>query len=134
MPAILETTVSAMEVLPCSEARAPVPRVLTWLEELVEPEVLELLANTGPGVDPAYRDELVARFELDLDRPARAVLVRQLRVPLHVLPRPVRHGERHPPRLRGSRHPRRRHRPRPLRRLRRVERPRGGAVVGHVVA
>ena len=35
-------------------------------------EVLELLANLGPGTDRAYRDELVERFELDPSRPARA--------------------------------------------------------------
>ncbi|MDD7939847.1 ABC transporter ATP-binding protein [Actinomycetospora lutea] len=34
-------------------------------------ECLELLARIGPGTDRAYRDELVARFELDVDRPAR---------------------------------------------------------------
>jgi ABC-2 type transport system ATP-binding protein len=31
-----------------------------------------LLANTGPGVDLAYRAELVERFELDLSKPGRA--------------------------------------------------------------
>jgi ABC-2 type transport system ATP-binding protein len=35
-------------------------------------EILELLARTGPGTDVRYRDELVSRFELDLDTPGRA--------------------------------------------------------------
>ena len=34
-------------------------------------EVLELAAHLGPGPDLAYRDELVQRFELDLDKRAR---------------------------------------------------------------
>jgi ABC-2 type transport system ATP-binding protein len=34
-------------------------------------EILELMANVGPGVDKRYREELVARFALDVDRPAR---------------------------------------------------------------
>jgi ABC-2 type transport system ATP-binding protein len=35
-------------------------------------EILELLGNVGPSVDIDYRTELVARFRLDLDRPAKA--------------------------------------------------------------
>ena len=34
-------------------------------------EILELLGCVGAGVDTAYRDELVDRFDLELDKPAR---------------------------------------------------------------
>jgi ABC-2 type transport system ATP-binding protein len=34
-------------------------------------EILELLARIGPGADTRHRAELVRRFELDLDKPAR---------------------------------------------------------------
>jgi ABC-2 type transport system ATP-binding protein len=34
-------------------------------------EILELLAGTGPGTDVDYRRDLVTRFALDLDEPAR---------------------------------------------------------------
>src|SRR6202012_664400 len=34
-------------------------------------EILELLGSLGAGVDMAYRDALVERFDLELDKPAR---------------------------------------------------------------
>jgi len=51
---------------------AYVPADVVLWPALTGAEVLELLARTGPGVDLGYRAELVARFELDLDRPGRA--------------------------------------------------------------
>ena len=30
------------------------------------------MAGIGPGVDSGYREELVGRFELDLDKPGKA--------------------------------------------------------------
>ena len=44
--------------------------VALW-PELTGAEILELLGRVGPGVDAAYRDELVDRFDLRLDKPAR---------------------------------------------------------------
>ncbi len=50
---------------------AHVPADVALWPTMTGAECLELLARTGPGTDRAYRDELVARFELDVDRPAR---------------------------------------------------------------
>lgn len=50
---------------------AHVPADVALWPGMTGAECLELLARTGPGTDHAYRDELVARFELDVDRPAR---------------------------------------------------------------
>lgn len=44
--------------------------VALW-PRLTGAEILELLGAVGPGVDAAYRDELVDRFNLELDKPAR---------------------------------------------------------------
>ena len=44
--------------------------VALW-PNLTGAEILELLGNVGPGIDRAYRTELVDRFELDLNRPGR---------------------------------------------------------------
>ena len=49
---------------------AHVPADVALWPRLTGAETLELLGRTGPGVDVAYRDELVERFELDLSRPA----------------------------------------------------------------
>jgi len=49
---------------------AYVPADVTLWPNLTGAEILELLGRIGPGVDPGYRAELVARFELDLDKPA----------------------------------------------------------------
>lgn len=51
---------------------AYVPADVALWPRLTGAEVLELLANVGPGTDRAYRDELVERFVLDPSRPARA--------------------------------------------------------------
>jgi ABC-2 type transport system ATP-binding protein len=49
---------------------AHVPADVSLWPRLTGAETLELLGRIGPGVDVGYRDELVARFELDLSRPA----------------------------------------------------------------
>jgi ABC-2 type transport system ATP-binding protein len=51
---------------------AYVPADVALWPNLTGAEILELLARVGPGTDLAYRAELVERFELDLDRRARA--------------------------------------------------------------
>jgi ABC-2 type transport system ATP-binding protein len=50
---------------------AHVPADVALWPQLTGAEILELLARTGPGVDAGYRAELVARFDLDLNKPAR---------------------------------------------------------------
>jgi ABC-2 type transport system ATP-binding protein len=50
---------------------AYVPADVALWPGLTGAEILELLGRVGPGVDAAYRDELVDRFDLDLDKPAR---------------------------------------------------------------
>ena len=50
---------------------AYVPADVALWPGLTGAEILELLGNVGPGVDAAYRDELVDRFDLELDKPAR---------------------------------------------------------------
>jgi ABC-2 type transport system ATP-binding protein len=51
---------------------AYVPADVALWPALTGQECLDLLAGVGPGTDLAYRDELVARFELDLTKRARA--------------------------------------------------------------
>jgi ABC-2 type transport system ATP-binding protein len=50
---------------------AYVPADVALWPTLTGAEILELLANIGPGVDTEYRSELVDRCELDMDRPAK---------------------------------------------------------------
>ncbi len=50
---------------------AYVPADVALWPTLTGAEILELLGNVGPGIDTEYRAELVARFEIDLDRPGR---------------------------------------------------------------
>ncbi|MEO3926811.1 ABC transporter ATP-binding protein [Micromonosporaceae bacterium B7E4] len=50
---------------------AYVPADVALWPALTGAETLELLGRTGPGVDRAYRDELVDRFALDLSKPGR---------------------------------------------------------------
>lgn len=50
---------------------AHVPADVALWPQMTGAECLDLLDHIGPGTDRAYRDELVARFELDVDRPAR---------------------------------------------------------------
>jgi ABC-2 type transport system ATP-binding protein len=51
---------------------AYVPADVALWPRLTGAETLELLANTGPGIDLAYRNELTARFQLDLSKPGRS--------------------------------------------------------------
>ncbi|PPK98739.1 ABC-2 type transport system ATP-binding protein [Kineococcus xinjiangensis] len=51
---------------------AHVPADVALWPNLTGAEALELLANLGPGTDLGYRDELVERFDLRLDKPCRA--------------------------------------------------------------
>ena len=50
---------------------AYVPADVALWPGLTGAEILELLGSVGLGVDAAYRDELVDRFDLELDKPAR---------------------------------------------------------------
>ena len=50
---------------------AYVPADVALWPRLTGAEVLELLGSVGPGVDAAYRDELVDRFKLEPDKPAK---------------------------------------------------------------
>ncbi|KUH80543.1 ABC transporter ATP-binding protein [Mycobacterium sp. GA-1999] len=62
---------SAGDVRRAHRHLAYVPADVSLWPRLTGAEILELLGRVGPGVDAAYRDELVARFHLDLDKPAR---------------------------------------------------------------
>ncbi|WBB73915.1 ABC transporter ATP-binding protein [Micromonospora sp. WMMD1128] len=62
----------AADVAAAHRLLAYVPADVALWPQLTGAETLELLAATGPGVDRAYRDELVDRFALDLSTPARA--------------------------------------------------------------
>ena len=61
----------AEDVEAAHQLLAHVPADVALWPTMTGAECLELLARTGPGTDRAYRDELVARFELDVDRSAR---------------------------------------------------------------
>jgi len=50
---------------------AYVPADVALWPALTGQECLDLLAAVGPGVDPAYRAELIERFDLDVDRRSR---------------------------------------------------------------
>ncbi|MBF6469368.1 ABC transporter ATP-binding protein [Nocardia beijingensis] len=50
---------------------AYVPADVALWPSLTGAETLELLARVGPGTDLAYRAELIDRFDLDVDKPAR---------------------------------------------------------------
>ena len=63
--------VDAADVRRAHRHLAYVPADVALWPSLTGAEILELLANTGPGTDLDYRDELVRRLDLDLDRPAR---------------------------------------------------------------
>ena len=64
--------VDAGDVARTHRSIAYVPADVALWPQLTGAEILELLARTGPGVDVAYRDELVGRFALDTAKPARA--------------------------------------------------------------
>jgi ABC-2 type transport system ATP-binding protein len=60
----------AADVAKAHRLVAYVPADVALWPRLTGAETLELLGRTGPRLDAAYRDELVARFELDVSRPA----------------------------------------------------------------
>ncbi|MGI5216120.1 ABC transporter ATP-binding protein [Plantactinospora sp. CA-290183] len=62
----------ASDVAVAHRSIAYVPADVALWPALTGAETLELLGRTGPGVDHAYRDELVDRFALDLSKPGRA--------------------------------------------------------------
>ena len=62
---------AAADVAAAHRLVAHVPADVALWPQLTGAEILELLARTGPGVDVAYRAELVERFALDLAKPAR---------------------------------------------------------------
>jgi len=62
---------AAADVAAAHRMVAYVPADVALWPQLTGAEILELLARTGPGVDLTYRTELVERFALDLNKPAR---------------------------------------------------------------
>ncbi|MGW0433598.1 ATP-binding cassette domain-containing protein [Micromonospora sp. NPDC003197] len=62
---------SAADVVAAHSLLAYVPADVALWPGLTGAEILELLGRTGPGVDDAYRGELVERFALDPSKPAR---------------------------------------------------------------
>ncbi|MEV6495209.1 ABC transporter ATP-binding protein [Actinoplanes sp. NPDC051633] len=63
--------VDAVDVARAHRLLAYVPADVALWPQLTGAEILHLQASTGPGVDLAYRDELVERFALDPSKPAR---------------------------------------------------------------
>jgi ABC-2 type transport system ATP-binding protein len=63
--------VDASDVRAAHRRIAYVPADVALWPHLTGAEILELLARIGPGTDLAYRAELIRRFALDPDRPAR---------------------------------------------------------------
>ncbi|MGV0785302.1 ABC transporter ATP-binding protein [Mycolicibacterium sp. XJ2] len=64
--------IDAADVRRAHRHLAYVPADVSLWPSLTGAEILELVANVGPPVDLGYRTELVERFALDLDRPAKA--------------------------------------------------------------
>jgi ABC-2 type transport system ATP-binding protein len=64
--------VTASDVRRAHRHLAYVPADVALWPALTGAEILELLGNVGPSVDTEYRAELVARFQLDVDRPGKA--------------------------------------------------------------
>ncbi|MFI7609323.1 ATP-binding cassette domain-containing protein [Micromonospora sp. NPDC049366] len=62
----------AADVAVAHRSLAYVPADVALWPALTGAEILELLGRVGPGVDRAYRDELVERFAVDLSVPGRA--------------------------------------------------------------
>ncbi|WFE54346.1 ABC transporter ATP-binding protein [Micromonospora sp. WMMD1155] len=62
----------AADVATAHRSIAYVPADVALWPALTGAEALELLGRLGPGVDRAYRDELVDRFALDPSKPGRA--------------------------------------------------------------
>jgi ABC-2 type transport system ATP-binding protein len=77
---LIRPTAGSAQIFGCAAADvrqshrhiAYVPADVALWQGLTGAEILELLGCLGPGVDAAYRDELVDRFDLDLDKPAKA--------------------------------------------------------------
>ncbi|BEL06184.1 ABC transporter ATP-binding protein [Actinoplanes sichuanensis] len=63
--------VDAADVARAHRHLAYVPADVALWPQLTGAEILHLQARTGPGIDTAYRDELVERFALDPSKPAR---------------------------------------------------------------
>lgn len=63
--------VPAVDVERAHRHLAYVPADVALWPSLTGRECLDLLAGVGPGTDAAYREQLVERFALDLDRRAR---------------------------------------------------------------
>jgi ABC-2 type transport system ATP-binding protein len=63
--------VHAADVARAHRSLAYVPADVALWPQLTGAEILHLQARTGPGIDPAYRDQLVERFDLDVSKPAR---------------------------------------------------------------
>lgn len=64
--------VHAADVREAHRHLAYVPADVALWPALTGAEILELLSRVGPGTDVAYREELVGRFELELDKPGKA--------------------------------------------------------------
>ncbi|MEU4679017.1 ABC transporter ATP-binding protein [Micromonospora sp. NPDC023737] len=62
----------AADVAAAHRSLAHVPADVALWPALTGAEILELLGRVGPGVDRAYRGELVDRFAVDLSKPGRA--------------------------------------------------------------
>ncbi|WP_250036675.1 ABC transporter ATP-binding protein [Paractinoplanes maris] len=62
--------IDAADVARAHRLLAHVPADVALWPHLTGAEILHLQARTGSGVDLAYRDELVQRFELDPSKPA----------------------------------------------------------------
>ncbi|MEW2385529.1 ABC transporter ATP-binding protein [Micromonospora sp. NPDC047707] len=67
---IFDVDVDAADAAAAHQRLAYVPADVALWPRLTGAEVLELLGAVGPGVDRAYRSELVERFALDLSKPA----------------------------------------------------------------
>ena len=61
----------AADVAAAHRRLAYVPADVSLWPRMTGAEILDLLGRIGPGVDAAYRGELVERFELDVSKPAR---------------------------------------------------------------
>ncbi|MEU4221222.1 ABC transporter ATP-binding protein [Actinoplanes sp. NPDC026623] len=62
--------IDAADIAAAHRLIAHVPADVALWPRMTGAEVLDLLARIGPGVDTAYRDELIERFALDVTKPA----------------------------------------------------------------
>jgi ABC-2 type transport system ATP-binding protein len=63
--------VEARQVEKAHRLLAYVPADVALWPSLTGAEILELMARLGPGVDAGYRESLIRRFDLEVDRRAR---------------------------------------------------------------